>query len=962
MAHKSNSPKWLKGTGNVAHAVRGLTLGAAFAVAAAASPAFGQEQTQTPTQPAAAETPTQVAAATPPQPAAAAPAEITEVVVTGSRIRTTDQGALPVTTVTSAQIQTTGATNTEQFLQTLSVAVQGNNNTVAATGSGATTGGVSTVSLRGLGSQRTLVLIDSKRVAGGGTITDSTSVDVGMVPLAAVERVDVLKDSASAIYGSDAIAGVINFILRDNFQGLELFANGGGTTDGGGATRLFSATAGFGDLMRDRFNVMVFASWQKDDALFGNDRAFARSGVNVGAGNDVTSGNSFPANFSAFDGSFGTNNPNAPNNCAPSISDPLNHPNTRCRFDPSPYVSLLPSIAKYNLFTSAHYAITDDIQLYGTASYAEHKVTTMIQPVPLSDQFALPSNNVLANQFPYNAGACGPACATILLNPTSPYYPTAFVQGISGGPTPPLDILYRAFSNGMRNQADVSKQPRFTLGVKGTVGGWDFDAGFLYSQTQLSEWVYDGYPAYSKVLPLLNTGTVNFFGANTPAVDQELKATNYYGLAYGTRTTVAEFEASGSHKIMDLPAGPLQVALSASYRKEKFSTTPSQAIESGDISGYGGNFLPQDDQRNVYGASAEFAVPIFEGLSASPAVRYDYYTGTGGKTSPKIGLRWKPMDQLLVRGSFAKGFRAPSLTDLYQPRTLGVSQPGLTDPQRCPTTNSSADCSTQFNATLGGFPGLQPEISTTYTFGVIVSPLPDLSATIDWFSIKLQNTIVFGINGQVLLSNPAYASFVTRGAPTANCPGCPGPVTLLDQTNRNFGETHIQGFDVDLEYKTPKQPWGRFTFSLLGTYFATYQIQTPTGFQNFAGVVSPITNGAGGVIPRWHHYATIMYDYGPYELSVSQNYQSPYTDLPSTITGTTPEVASYSVVDMQFAWTGIDNLRLAVGARNIGNKVPPYSNVGGQNYFQSGYDPGYVDPRGRFIYGQVSYTFPPFNK
>jgi iron complex outermembrane receptor protein len=914
----------------------------AFAVAAT-NPAFGQ-------------------APAPAQPAAAAePNEISEVVVTGSRIRATEQGALPVQTVTAAQIQQTGATNPEQFLQTLSVAVQGNNNTVAATASGATTGGVSTVSLRGLGSQRTLVLIDGKRVAGGGTITDSTSVDVGMVPLAAVQKVDVLKDSASAIYGSDAIAGVINFILRDNFQGLELFANGGGTTDGGGAVRNFSATAGFGDLARDRFNVMVFASWEKDDALFGSDRAFANSGVNVGAGNDVTSGNTFPANIEAADGSFGTFNPNAPNNCAPGISDPLNHPDSRCRFDPSPYVSLLPSIAKYNFFTAGHYAITDDIQLYGTASYAEHKVNTVIQPVPLSDQFAIPSNNPLANLAPYN---CGPGCAnaTILLTSTSPFYPTTFVQGISGGPTPDLLIRYRAFGNGLRNQSDLSKQPRFTLGVKGEAGGWDFDAGFLYSQTQLSEWVYDGYPAYSQVLPLLNSGTVNVFGDNTPAVQQELRATNYYGLAYGTRTTLAEFEASGSRKVMDLPAGPLQLALDASYRKEKFSTDPSTAIASGDISGYGGNFLPQSSQRNVYGASAEFAVPIIEGLSASPAVRYDYYTGTGGKTSPKIGLRWKPMDQLLVRGSFAKGFRAPSLTELHQPQTLGVSQPGLSDPLRCPTTGSSNDCSTQFNATLGGFTGLQPEISTTYTAGVIVNPIDDLTATIDWFSIKLQNTIVFGINGQTILNDPAYASLITRGAPTANCPGCPGPVLLLDQTNRNFGETHIQGFDVDLEYKTPMQPWGRFTFSLLGTYFATYQIQTPSGFQNFAGVVSPITNGAGGVIPRWKHYVQLRYNYGPYEFSVAQNYQSPYRDLPSTISGATPDVASYSVVDLQAAWTGIDHLRLAMGVRNVGNKVPPYSNVGGQNYFQSGYDPGYVDPRGRFIYGQVTYTFPAFNR
>ena len=155
--------------------------------------------------------------------------------------------ALPVAVLRHEQIQETGAANVEQFLQTVSVAVQGNNNTTAASGSGVTSGGVSSVSLRGLGSQRTLVLINGRRVAGGGTITDSTSVDINGIPLQAVERVEVLKDGASAIYGSDAIAGVINFIMRKDFQGAEVSAYGGGTSGGGAGTRRIDALLGLGD-------------------------------------------------------------------------------------------------------------------------------------------------------------------------------------------------------------------------------------------------------------------------------------------------------------------------------------------------------------------------------------------------------------------------------------------------------------------------------------------------------------------------------------------------------------------------------------------------------------------------------------------------------------------------------------------------------------------------------------------
>ena len=316
--------------------------------------------------------------------------ELQEVVVTGSRIRQTDQGALPVSSISAQQIEQTGAVNPEQIFQSISVAVQGNNNTVAASAAGATTGGVTSVSLRGLGSQRTLVLLNGKRVAGGGTITDSTSVDINSIPLAALEKVDVLKDSASAVYGSDAIGGVVNFIVRDNFEGLQASGYGGGTTDGGGDVKRATLLAGMGNLSQDRFNVLFSANYQKENPLYGNQRDFAKSGINVGAGNDATSGNTFPANVVPLDGSFGTVNPNAPNNCAPSVSDPLNHPTTRCRYDPSPFVALLPAAERYSLYTAGHFALTPDIQLYGDLSYTQNRTRVIIQPVPLSDQFSLP--------------------------------------------------------------------------------------------------------------------------------------------------------------------------------------------------------------------------------------------------------------------------------------------------------------------------------------------------------------------------------------------------------------------------------------------------------------------------------------------------------------------------------------------------------------------------------------------
>ena len=206
--------------------------------------------------------------------------------------------------ITREEIRKSGAVNVEQLLQSVSASASSQGLTNASA-SGATTGGISAVSLRGLSSLRTLVLINGRRIApyGIGFTGDSVSVDVNSIPLAAIERIEVLKDGASAIYGSDAIAGVVNFILRRDYKGGELSATYGDTTQGGASLKRVSGTVGFGDLTKDRFNLMAVASYQKEGSLFGRDRGFASSGINEAANNDTSSGNTFPANIVLLDGS-----------------------------------------------------------------------------------------------------------------------------------------------------------------------------------------------------------------------------------------------------------------------------------------------------------------------------------------------------------------------------------------------------------------------------------------------------------------------------------------------------------------------------------------------------------------------------------------------------------------------------------------------------------------------------------
>ena len=884
------------------------------------------------------------------------------IIVTGSRIRRTEEGALPVQTVTQEQIQRTGVTSPEQFLQTVSVAVQGNTNTVSASGSGVTSGGVSSVSLRGLGSQRTLALIDGRRVAGGGTITDSTSVDVNSIPLAAVERVEVLKEGASSIYGSDAIAGVINFILRKNYQGAEVMAQYGDTEHGGGGAARASAVLGYGDLDSDRFNVMLVGGWQKEKALYGRDRKFARSSINVAAENDTTSGNTFPANVVSEDGNV-SGNPGAPG-CSPSIVSPFFGSDV-CRYDPSPEVALLPDADRWNAYGTLRYAVTDTIDAYLEAGFSRNKQEFTIQPVPLSDQFALPENNPLFGLDPYNG------FATILLSPTSPYYPTDFVTGQTGGDTPDLLVRYRSFITGNRVWTDTIEQPRFVLGIGGDSGDWNWDVAALYSETKLTEVFKNGAPAYSRILPLLNSGQVNFFGENTPEIVAAADAAQFRGKAYSTKTRIQSISASATHDLVDLSAGPLAIAFGAEYRQEKFETNPSAAIQSGDISSYGGNFFPIYRSRNVTAAFAELNIPIVPSFEANVAVRYDDYQNTGSKTVPKISLRWRPVDALLIRASAGQGFRAPSLSELWQPQVTGVSAAGLNDPERCGQVDAngvvnldSLDCATQFPILLGGNPQLKSEESDNYTLGFVVEPSPNFSFGFDGFYVKLKETIIFGVSPTAILGDiERFGQFVTRGAPDPATPGLPGRIIQIDQVNLNFGETKVQGVDADFRLRFETANAGAFTASVVGTYFWKYDVQNPDGgFESILGEVTPIVNGAGGVIPRWHHFLTLGWNLGPWEATIAQNYQVSYQDLPGNfqdteVPGFKPrDVGSYLTHDVQGAYA-LDNWRFAIGVRNVLDRDPPYTNAGGQNYFQTGYDPGYADPRGRLYYGQLTYSF-----
>jgi iron complex outermembrane receptor protein len=861
--------------------------------------------------------------------------------VTGSNIpRVAGEGPLPVQIVTRDAINRSGATNAQELMQLISANQSaGATNTTNVTG--ATTFGTQTASLRGLGGQRTLVLINGKRLASfGGEIQGNPGVDLNAIPFSAIERVEILKDGASAVYGSDAIGGVINFILRQDFSGVEATGYYGvPTRSGGGDSWQAKATAGWGDLTKDRYNVFVSAYYNQENALLLKDRDFGKTSYLPGINYNTSSGNTFPAYVSTG----GIGSVFAYPNCQDFHYASLNV-DGRCRYDPSPDAQAIPELTQKGAYASGRLQINPDWQAYVNGMYTQGITHWNIQPVPISDQFPTPASNPISSQ--YNG--------SILLPPTSPFYPhaAATAAGVDGQP---LNVRYRAVENGNRDVIDTNDQWGVVGGAKGSFKNWDVDVDAFYNESKTKEHLSGGYPLLSKILPLLNSGQINVFGPNTPDTGAALQATNFVGDTFNGTNKMYGLEGKTSGDLYNLPAGPLALAVGASAWKEQFTQVANAALATADIAGYGGNLLSVDASRNVWATYAELNVPFVKNFEGDAAVRYDHYSDFGGTTNPKFSLRWQPSNQVLLRGSYGTGFLAPSLYQLYVPNTTSVTQPGLTDPVRCPITSDSNDCDTQFGVLFGGNRNLRPETSYQVNAGIVIEPVKGMSFSIDWFKINLSNAIANGVTPGTILDNQSqYGYLITRAPPAPPYPNLPGQITQIDQRYLNLGAIHLSGFDIDFKYVLPPASAGQFTFAINSTYMSRYDVQQPDG--SYLGFVSNNFQAATtGLTPRFKSYATLNWTLGPWTATLANSYQSSYIDVQTDNDGNLRRVGSLSLWDIQASYTGFKNLTLTLGAKNLFDTNPPLTN---QNIsFQGGYDPTYYDARARLIYGSVTYAF-----
>jgi iron complex outermembrane receptor protein len=908
--------------------------------------------------------------------------KLERVEVTGSSIKRTieSETALPVQIITHEDIVRSGVQNSEDLLKTVS-ATSSFSALQSAQGSGNTTSGASTISLRGLGDNRTLVLINGKRssvyggVPGGG---GSSAVDVGSIPISAIERVEILKDGASAVYGSDAIAGVVNFILRSNYNHGEISATYGDTRDGGAKQKKISGSVGFGDLLTDKFNIMFSGNYQKEDALYGRDRPFAATSyhpsTDKAVSNNTLSSNTFPANVVGPTNGDRTN-PGAPANCAPSIHLPGE---ALCRFDTAPYVALIPQTERFNGLVSGHLQINDDTQAYTDLAFARVKTTYTIQPSPLSDLFSVPPANPynayvkgIETQYPGTVAAYGGSfqgLSAVLLVPGSRYYNQALAtmsaadQAAITSNNSAIDLRFRSFPAGLRSIQDVADNSRIVVGLKGLAFGWDYDASAVYNQSKVTESTLSGYVQQSIFLPLMDNGTINPFGPSDAAGQAAASAATFNGEAFHSKSSLSEIGAKVSRDIAEVPGGgPVSVALGASLRQDKFEFGASSQIASGDVSGYGGNFIQVSKSRHVSAAFAEISAEVTKTIELDGAVRYEDYQGTGSTVTPKISARWQPNSAFLVRSSWGKGFRAPSLTDLYSPNVQGVSST-LSDPASCDASGNvlpgknPKNCQTQFQTQNGGNDKLQPEKSENFSLGVVWEPAKNVLANLDFYHINVSKTIGI-ISATTVLSSTAYesqyANLITRDGA--------GYITSVSQQNQNLFNIRTSGIDFGTHWLFLKNDTGSWTAGVDGTYITKFAIQQSDGTYQDAvnsAYVANDLNGYNGVVSRVRYAASLKWDTAAWNSTLIWNHQDSYIDATSTASSTQfHTVSAYETVDLSAQYTGFKGWILALGARNLFNTFPPYSNVGGQAQFQSGYDPTYGDPRGRFTYGSITYKF-----
>lgn len=886
-------------------------------------PAAGIAQTAT-----SATTPTATA------PADESAVKLEKFVVTGSLIPfAADAPAVPVSTITSVDIERSGAqTSLLEVLRKTVPQFVGNGNlgaTNANTSSGSTSGG----SQLSLFNAQTLVLINGRRVAYApvGASGGYQFVDVNLIPISAIERVDVVTDGASAIYGTDAISGVVNIILKSDFQGSEV---GGryafSDNQGNYAERSAHASVGASS---GKTSVTVSASWFKSDPLFNYERPYSNPTYGTGT---------FPGSVSLNSNTYYLLNPslNAPPQnldltpaqlvAAGIYSGPFTLAQMQTNFNLSQYVTQIGSNERQAAVASFDHKVSDNVTAFGDFMYANTKTFTQLNAQPIT-------------------------ASTAASNPNNPFNVTVTARN-----------RFFAFP---RTYANDTTSIRGVAGLKGEFGdGWNWEIAADYNRIG-QDFVNNGLVDSAARVAAVSGGILNLFAyKQTPTA---LADAGIFGTALGiAESKLTTYDAKVYGKVFSLPAGDVSLAVGAEHRIETYSQNADRNSQAATFGWDSGTTLdPFDGSRKVDSVYAEIRVPIAKDmpglhmLELSAAARHETYSDTEDPTVPKFSLRWLPVnDELAVSATFGKSFTAPTLFQLFGPGGIGYS-----DTLALTGTDGSAIVG-QSLVSSGANPKLKPSKADNYSVQVIYSPkaIKGLKAGVSYSHVK-QVDLVSSLTADFILDDvefngaaSPYAQYVHIGGFNGTPITAPGQIhsnaidnIYVQTTLINLAKQEYGAYSFDVSYDMPTDTMGKFNFALKGLVWDKYAITFLPNTDPYE--TSGKVTTTNGTLPRFQGVAMTSWSMGNWGADLAMQYWPSVTD--DNDGSRIPQIAQFDVAvsytfDSRTPW--VNGLKVRVGANNVFNKFPPLDKA---TFTDSNADVATYGGIGRLIFVEASYKF-----
>ena len=853
--------------------------------------------------------------------------KVQKVYVTGSNVRRiTLESASPVQIITRDELTRGGATSLNEVLRTISSNVGG----IDENRTNGFSAGAAGLNLRGFGSQATLTLINGRRLAPYAQPEfQTTFVDLNSIPVGAVERIEILKDGASAIYGSEAMAGVVNIILRDSFEGLELGGSLGQSSRSDGEQKRATISFGKGSLVQDHFNAYVTLDVRQRDPMYirKRDGYLSTQDLRAYGYKDRRSLYTYPGNIYWTDKATNT-----------LVSRTLDN---NCPAD-----RLVPASGVLAAGAQGNACVFDDFQ------------DSSINSAGKTDRFGLTSrltwqptaNTTVFSELMFNRNK---ATVTGLLH---------WVAGQTGQPTPALPITHPQYpkeligpdgktlagGNGtVRVRASLRDFPgqgqdnttdfgRYLVGVKGDYKNWDWETALLRTDSKVTS----RNTSAILLTPFVNAYTNGTFIFGGGAANQALYDSITANSKNVFKSALTQIDGKVSGELFNLPAGAVGLAVGTEFRRESLSTMPDPIAVEGEF--YHQAQLPPgfSNDRNISSIYAESTIPLLKSLEASLAVRHDHYSDYGNSTTPKVGLKWSATPAFMVRGTYAEGFRAPTLVEnSTDVRNAFVS---IRDPFRC-NSRYTLGCSTSSPYESGANPELKPETAKSYTLGLAWEPSSSFLATIDLWQIKRVNEISTYDLDKVLQDPSRYAGdpavAITRAALTAAdqaAGATAGEITNIKMLLTNVAVTKIRGVDLKLT--------GRVNMGEYGTLTPTLNVSHMQSYKNAPSPTDDLIEYAGTRgTPSVQATLGLAWKKAAYTLSADTVFVSKMASVadrtqecvlategfPELCTG----IPSFTVVNLGGSYSGFKNTKLSFAIQNAFDRKPPFHPNGTANFY-----------------------------